>query len=217
MVQLLIHLYPTARAQLRGTIDADTGVSTEIAASQHFHDRLLERNYVARSGNNYELEHDGQGKRAVDILVPLGAPGTIVEIGGRGFDHGPGLSLALSAPPLHVRAQIRLTDGQHLEFVVPTPDIEPAVALKALAWRSRRADKDLTDLASLFEIVQEHRTSLGRWRLNQPPLHGIRLDTARALSQLCTTLDRGSIARTVLLGQPPARLATLIRAHVTLP
>ncbi|GEM31003.1 hypothetical protein NN3_20100 [Nocardia neocaledoniensis NBRC 108232] len=90
MVQLLIHVYPTSAARLRGTTDADTGVSAEIAASQHFHDQLLGRAYTDRTGNNYQRDYDGKANAlAVDILVPVGVPGTTAVLNGRGFDNGP--------------------------------------------------------------------------------------------------------------------------------
>lgn len=224
MVQTLVHVYPTELAVIRGTADADAGVSTQIAASQHFHDQLLRRHYADTSGNRYERKppdnHDRAGENkmiTVDLLVPSAGPQRTVIIGGRGFDPGPGLGLALATTPLHVDVSVRMLDGgQCLEFTILVPDVEAAVALKALAWQSRRADKDLIDLASLFEIVNEHRTALSLWAMDRRPLIGVRLDTARALARLLAMLDKGRVDRSLLLNQPPSRLATLIRKHVNI-
>ncbi|MFD4438381.1 hypothetical protein ACFWPK_01230 [Nocardia sp. NPDC058519] len=109
-----------------------------------------------------------------------------------------------------------LDRGQSLEFTILVPDVEAAVVLKALAWQSRRADKDLVDIASLFEIVNEHRASLSLWALDRSPLIGVRLDTTRALARLLVMLDRGRVNRSLLLNQPPSRLASLIRKHVNI-
>ncbi|MGI5221878.1 hypothetical protein [Nocardia sp. CA-290969] len=216
MVQMLIHIYPTAIGRLRGTTDADAGVSPQIAASKHFHDRLRDRNYEDECGNRYIREHPN-GELAVDILVPDTAEPGIRELGGRGFDQVPGLSLALAAPALRIAACVRLTNGTYLDFHIQVPDVEAAVVLKALAWRSRCADKDLTDLASLFEIVDAHRDDLCGWSMHRTSLMGTRLDAARALGQLLVILDRGKVSRGTLLGLPPARLAALIRKHVSRP
>ncbi|MFE1591853.1 hypothetical protein [Nocardia sp. NPDC058705] len=222
MVQTLVHVYPTELAVVRGTADADAGVSTQIAASRHFHDQLLCRAYSDTSGNRYERKppdsHDRAGENTmitVDLLVPSSGPQRTVIIGGRGFDPGPGLGLALATAPLRVDVTVRMLDGgQCLEFAILVPDVEVAVALKALAWQSRRADKDLMDLASLFEIVNEHRAGLSQWALDRAPLIGVRLDAARALGLLLVMLDKGRVNRSLLLNQPPSRLATLIRKHV---
>lgn len=224
MVQTLIHVYPTELAVIRGTADADAGVSTQIAASQHFHDQLLRLAYADTSGNRYERKppdsHERPGENhmiTVDLLVPSFGAQRTVTIGGRGFDPGPGLGLALLATPLQVDVAVRMLDGgQSLEFTILVPDVEAAVALKALAWQSRRADKDLVDIASLFEIVNEHRASLPLWALDRSPLIGVRLDTARALARLLVMLDKGRVNRSLLLNQPPSRLASLIRKHVNI-
>lgn len=215
MVQLLTHAYPTPGSRLRGTADADAGVSAEVAGTQHFHDRLRSRHYADESGNRYVREHSA-GTLAVDILVPGTAASGTHQIGGRGFDSVPGLRLALAAPAVEVAGKVRLTNGEYVEFEVQVPDVEAAVVLKALAWQSRCADKDLVDLASMFEIVDQHRDSISRWALHQSPLQGARLDTARALALLLRILDSGKAKREVLLGHPPARLATLIRKHVAI-
>ncbi|WP_051029540.1 hypothetical protein [Nocardia takedensis] len=214
MVQLLIHVYPTPGTRLRGTADADAGVSTEIAASRYFHDRLRGRDYTDESGNRYVRDHP-VGRLAVDILVPDSARRGTDQIGGRGFDPAPGLRLALAAPPLRVVGHVRLTSGDRLPIDVRIPDVEAAVVLKALAWQSRGADKDLVDLAGLFEIVHAHRDGLLRWELGEQPLRGARGDTVRALRRVLGVLDRGQIRRDVL-GHPPARSAALIREHVAL-
>lgn len=215
MVQLLIHRYPTPNCQQRGTADADAGVGPQIAASAELHERLRQRDYRDECGNRYVRTHP-DGTIAIDILVPDGADAGANIIAGRAFDPAPGLRFALAGPALSISANARLTDGTAVVFDVQVPDVEAAVVLKTLAWGSRRADKDLVDLANLFEIVELHRAVLSRWQPDKAPGTGARLDTARTLAGLVRAIDRGALGRGILPG-PPARLGALIRRHVALP
>ncbi|WP_148302234.1 hypothetical protein [Tomitella biformata] len=153
----------------------------------------------------------------MDILVPKTGPDKIAVLGGRGFDAAPGLSLALSRRAVEVDVDAQLQDGRKLRFTVPIPDVEAALVLKALAWQSRLALKDASDIATLLEIANVHRDAFdSRWMLDDPlrAARGERLDAARALHQLADRLDRGVVA---VPQQPSPRLIALIRRHVYAP
>ncbi len=215
MVHLLSCVYPAEGITARVTSDADAGVDKAIAAGRGLHDALLARGYTAREGNRYvKPRPDHDGALAVDILVPQTGPDAVALLGGRGFDAVPGLSLALSVPGIEIDVEARLRHGDRLAFVVTVPDLEAALVLKALAWRSRFADKDAADIAVLLEMVQAHRDSCrSMWRLADPQwvARGQRRDAAHALHLFADGLGRGSI---IVPSHQSARLIALIRAHV---
>ncbi|MGW0245263.1 hypothetical protein ACWDYH_01335 [Nocardia goodfellowii] len=214
MVQLLIHAYPTPSLQIRGTADADAGVSRPVAAGQRLHERLQELGYEAEKGNRYG-KTSTEGRMAVDLLVPFGDTGKASVIEGRGFDTAPGLSMAIQSPPLSVTAEVRLRNGDRIRFTVLIPDVEAAVILKALAWKSRCAGKDVADLCSLFEIAHHHGASITAWRLREAALTGTRRDAAAALAQLVSRVERGTVDRQLFVSSP-ARFGALVRNLVTL-
>lgn len=211
MVQLLIHAYPTPTLQIRGTADADAGVSLPIAAGKYLHYRLETLGYETVKGNRYGKDSDF-GPLAVDLLVPFGRVGVPNDVGGRGFDSAPGLSMAISAKPVAIDAQVTLRDGNRIEFTVLTPDVEAAVVLKALAWSYRHADKDIADLHSLFEIVNHHRTAIGVWKLDQEGLTATRRDAVAALDRLVSAIERRRVDQG-LFGSSAARFTALVRRY----
>lgn len=221
MVQLLIHAYPADGTIERATADADAGIERVLAAGQGLHESLLQRGYEPSKGNHY-VRSDDTGELHVDLLVPHGTVGEPEIIEGRGFDAVPGLSLALSAAPLNIEAEVHLSDGGGLEFSAPIPDAEPALVMKALAWSARRGTSkqtsDLTDIVSLMEIIQVHKDTLTAWGYGQERLaqRGQRLDAARALYDLVGLISQGRIARGSGI-QSPARLAALISSHIPRP
>ena len=115
------------------------------AASQDLHNALLERGYKAEAGNRYVRDDQHGGAREVDLLVPNGRVGTPTIINGRGFDAVPGLSFAFASTALLVPAVVHLNNGGDIQFTSKVPDVEAALILKALAWKSRNADKDAAD------------------------------------------------------------------------
>lgn len=98
--------------------------------------------------------------------------------------------MVLAAPALEVAVHAGLYRGGELPFTVPVSDVEVATVLKALSWRSRLADKDISDLCSLMAIVHQHRRQLpGGWKLDEAT-QGPRLDAQRALRDLVNIIDR---------------------------
>ncbi|WP_305091633.1 hypothetical protein [Prescottella sp. R16] len=216
MVHLLGKVYPTSETVARVTADADAGMETVVAADAGLHVALVERGYRRVTGNHYEAPSGGETPLAVDLLVP-GTSGRRlerVEYAGRGFDAIPGLNLALASDPVEVRVRAQLTTGEAVAFEVPIPDVEQAVVLKALSWRSRLAAKDVTDLCTLLVIAHEHRGQLPGWRLDTPR-RGARGDAARALYELVSMVDRRRLVDGLVV--PAGRLSALIRRHVADP
>lgn len=216
MVHLLGRVYPTAEQSARVTADADAGMDPVVAAGADLHEALVRRGYRRVRGNHYEASSGSEGTLAVDLLVPStsGRRWERVEHDGRGFDAIPGLQLALSSEPLEVRVHARLTTDDTVVFDVPVPDVEAAVVLKALAWRSRRAAKDVGDLCALMTIVFEHRNDLAGWKLDTVR-KGSRGDAARALYDLVAMIERHQQIEGLTM--VPARLAALIRRYVADP
>lgn len=217
MVQLLLHAYPTPSTVERSTADADAGINRPEAAGQELHRRLIGRGYEAESGNRYARDAGDGQQIVVDLLVPGEAALRTEEIGGRGFDAIPGLAFALSAEPLQVDVTALLFGGGDLEFSVRVPDAEAALVLKALAWKSRLADKDLVDIFTLMEIIHGHRESLSRWGYSDPAKagRGARRDAAAALHQVVRHASSGRMR--LPGGRNAARLAALIDAHIPVP
>ncbi len=201
MVRLLRHVYGVAGIP-RVTSDADTGIDVDVAGTNELHDRLGTLGYVAVAGNRYEF-----GARAVDLLVPTeGRPGQRF-IGERAFDGTPGLRLALASPRIDLFVTARLTDGEHLGFSVPIPDVEAAFVLKILAWTVRNSERDVMDLETLLEIVARGPNFLAsRWRMDEPGAvkSGERCDAARAAARMIASPP----------GTVPARVRALLRRHV---
>jgi hypothetical protein len=116
-------------------------ITIEVASSGVIHQRLLDRGYVATSGNSYtrpvpDLAVAGAPvpELAVDLLVPsLDGRFRSQEYGGRAFDSAPGLAPALAADPIMIETGARLLDGTYVEFTVPVPTVEPALVIKALS------------------------------------------------------------------------------------
>lgn len=113
-----------------------------------------------------------------------------------------------------MRVHARLTTDDTVVFDVPVPDLEAAVVLKALAWRSRLAAKDVGDLCALMTIVFEHRNDLAGWKLDTVR-KGSRGDAARALYDLVAMIERHQQIEGLTM--VPARLAALIRRYVADP
>jgi len=218
MVHILTHVYPTPDAVARVTADADAGIETVVAAGDGLHENLLERGYTRVEGNHYEAPSgDDRKPLEIDLLVPsmTGKSLTTVVLGERSFDAIPGLSLALAAPALDVAVHARLHSGDDLTFSVLVPDVESAVVLKALTWWSRMADKDDSDLCSLFAITHQHKDQLKNgWKLDTAT-GGARLDANRALHDLLGIIDRHQPLKGLTMVAP--RFGALIRTYAGSP
>lgn len=208
MVALLSAAFPSPSTTTRRTVDADAAVSPVIAASGALHASLTSRGYTSTAGNHYIL-----GEREIDVLVPATGGGfEKAEYGGRGFDGAPGLHLALSGTiALDVTAV--LLAGAPLRFATRVPGVERALIVKALAYESRRSQKDLSDLFTLLLIREAHDAdALGGWHIGDAAAPGARRDAALALHRLAGAPG----LRLMLRGSdvPQGRFASLIRTYV---
>ncbi|HKU35047.1 MAG TPA: hypothetical protein VJP90_05810 [Paenarthrobacter sp.] len=117
MVQLLLHVYPTAAAMQRSTADADAGIKQATAAGQALHWRLLDQGYEEAKGNHYIRRDNGQ-QTEIDLLVPRSGTSKTEILNGRKFDAIPGLGFALSSTSyLTVDATVHLYGGGDLRFM----------------------------------------------------------------------------------------------------
>jgi hypothetical protein len=212
MVGLLLAAFPTEGTIVRRTVDADTAVSIEIAASGVIHDALTGTGYTAVDGNRYETE-DG---RVVDVVVPSDNHFRQIQLGGRGFDAAPGLRLVLAADPILLDVDVTLTDESRRGFSVKVPPVELALVLKALTLRSRMASKDLVDIYNLLQVSYywdaEH---VGGWAIGESALSGARGDAQVQLHKQAETA--GQNQDLVVADVPPEVLVALIRAKVGAP
>jgi len=78
-------------------------------------------------------------------------------------DEIPGLAYALARPGRRATVRARLTDGSDLTTTVLVPDVVAALCLKALAYRSRLADKDALDLWRLLEAAHAEGVTATSW------------------------------------------------------
>ncbi len=211
MAHLLLCAFPSANALARRTADADAAIGTELAASGDVHELLTDAGYAAAAGNSYVK--DGQ---QVDLLVPNRSSGFRTEVlGGRGFDAAPGIAFALALPPILIHVSVTLTGDRILRFDARVPPVEAAVTLKANAYRSRLADRDLVDLHNLLWILEERDAgAIGGWALDRAA-SGSRGDAQRALADILRMLSRRPTRPT--LEVQPETLVALIRRHVAVP
>jgi hypothetical protein len=221
MASLLLAAFPVPGIETRRTRDTDAAITTELAGSGVVHQRLLDRGYVATSGNSYarpvpELGAAGVPvpELAVDLLVPsLDGRFRPEEHGGRAFDAAPGLAPALAADPIVIDVAARLLDGAVLEFTVRVPTVELALVVKALSYGSRLQARDVEDIYRLLEIADAHAADeIGGWQLPAASLRGSRRDAAVQLHELARRTRRMSGPAV-----PAARLAALIVSLVGRP
>lgn len=195
MASLLLHAYPVPGTAHRRTADADTAISTQIAASGEMHTRLLAAGYAAETGNHYVMPGTEEEDRHIDLLVPAsGSAFTSEVVGDRGFDAAPGLGLALAAQPIVIDVDVMLTNGIVLEFSARVPPVELALVLKAYATQSRHTVRDYVDLYNLLSIGYEYRDTpeaIGGWKIGKATT-GARRDAARILNDIA---DRSRAVR----------------------
>lgn len=206
MVGLLLTAFPVPGLSARRTTDADTGLSTAIAASGDVADRLLELGYERVDGSRFV--RDG---RTIDLLVEVaGSTFKPLSFDGGQLDGAPGLDLAIVTDPIEIDTTVVFSDGHDEQLRVRVPTVEWATVIKAYAAGSRFAAKDFADLHHLLEIRQQHgRDAIGGWKLDAEPATGRRLDAARVLRAV-TTRD----ARLADAGVRPERFVALVREHI---
>ncbi|MBM7500333.1 hypothetical protein JOD52_001173 [Brachybacterium muris] len=220
MVRLLLLAHPAELAVQRTTVDADAAVS-DVEVVGPIVDRLKDQDFVQERGNVYTKAVDEERQVEINLLLPRTGSTTGIKpqmVDGVGqVDTLPELAFVLLQPAIHVAVTAHLTTGETLAYRVPIPGLEGAFILKAHAWAARglQHDRDLADLHTLLEIREAHPDL--PWRLGETHLRGVRLDTARAVSQLPRRLQQ----RTSLMPVPKhldrSRMAALLVKHVATP
>lgn len=140
-----------SRIAPRSTADADAGIESSAVAATDLTEALVAVGYARVDGSRF-IRHDGELDLIIDLLVPdVHAEEHNIEVGPLSADAAPGLTLALSRPPLWVEYSVLLTSGQAVDLTLPLPDGSAAVVMKVLAWRQRMADKDALDTFRLLD------------------------------------------------------------------
>ncbi|MDO5619546.1 nucleotidyl transferase AbiEii/AbiGii toxin family protein [Kocuria sp.] len=218
MVRLLLGIYPSSRAVVRSTLDADAAVEQVVVIAPVAQDLMGHGFMKVRSNAFTKKTADGQTLEVNLLLSRTGPkPGlrtqTVEGVGQ--VDTLPELDFALNNPGLLVDVTAEISTTVVIHYKIRIPSLEAAVVLKAHAWHQRRASKDLADLYSLFEIRQEHGEV--SWKLDAPQLMGRRMDAARILRPLADRI----IKRHPEIEMPPAvdriRMSALIKQHIATP
>lgn len=140
-----------SRIATRSTADADAGIESSAVAATDLTDALVAVGYARVDGSRF-IRQDGELDLIIDLLVPdVHTEQHNIEVGPLSADAAPGLSLALSRPPLWVEYSVLLTSGQAVDLRLPLPDCSAAVIMKVLAWQQRLADKDALDTFRLLD------------------------------------------------------------------
>lgn len=214
MVRLLLHVYPTANATARSTVDADAAIgSLEIAApmAQNF----LAQNFTKEGGNLFYQDIAPEQRVEINLLAPRTGPALGIRpkmVPGVGqIDTLPELGYIFLYDPLIVDVEVDLYNGEKLSYQTLLPDLEEALVLKTFAWKGRGEGKDLADLHTLLEIREAHPET--QWRLNALSLRGFRKDTAHILQSLVKELSKKHTLLPVPDTVDKRRFAALISRH----
>jgi hypothetical protein len=214
MVSLLVEAYEAVRAPARETADADVAVPFQVLGDPRLVAALMAQGYGRRAGNRFARQGPDGLDLVVDLLAPsyTGTHNPNQQIGDLVVDEIPGLSLALSAAPTVLLLDIDLFSGERREAVVPVPGPVPALALKALAYRSRLAPKDALDVWRLLEVAAVARISPDEWAGG-----GVRRDARQILHHPfgARTVPGSRTASTTSATR--TRIAVLVQAHVLKP
>lgn len=216
MDRIMLTVYPTPRATLRSTLDADAAFDdVEVVGS--IAENLISQNFTKERGNVLAREHDVDQRIEINLLLPrVGHDSGIrpLTVSGVGqVDSLPEVGFALNCEALHLEIEAVLMNGRTIAYPTRIPNLEAAVVLKAHAWKERCSEKDLADLHSLLEIRDAHpRTP---WLLNEPArMIGFRKDTGRILVGLRDRLSKKNPGIPVPSHLDKLRMAGLINKHI---
>jgi hypothetical protein len=142
---------------LRATGDADFGVPPHVLRTPDLVRAIEARGYGKVFGNRWERRIDERRAAAVDLLVPAYRTRArdTVTVGEVVTTEVPGLAEALKRPGVTIDAELRLTDGAHLDTTVVLPDAVATLALKTLARSVRDERRDVEDLWRCLEIAAD--------------------------------------------------------------
>lgn len=218
-VTLPVALVSASRAQDAGYL---------ALADQALVAALDQRGYRQVAGNRFERSlpteaapATGPGQSlslAIDVLVPSFTHRHLPnqEVGDLVVDAIPGLALALARPPTSIDVTVELRDPRLAEqaglpdiFTVRVPDPISALVVKALAWASRKADRDAADVWRLLEVAAATGITPNDW--DHP---GARADARHVLND--SFGRRNAYGATAATSNPASRtrIASLVQQHV---
>lgn len=215
MVRLLLHAYPTPRATLRSTLDADAAVGS-VDVIEPITQNLIAQDFTKHGGNLFYRDLSADQRVEINLLLSREGPSkglrthTVPGVGQ--IDTLPELRFALTDPALILDVTADLGNREVIEYQTRIPDLEAAVILKSHSWAGRRSEKDLADLHSLLEIREAHPATA--WRLGEAQPLGFRKDTAQILRDLSGRIVRKNTAFPVPDSLDRLRMAGLIAKHV---
>lgn len=215
MVRMLLHVYPTAKAVLRSTTDADAALES-VEVVEPVTQNLVAEDFTKERGNLLFKEVGPEQRIEINLLLARTGPTQGLRpqsVPGVGqVDTLPELQFALMTPALVINVEAHLGDAELIEYQTRIPNLEAAVVLKAHSWKNRRSEKDLADLHSLLEIRDAHPGT--EWRLDEPNPSGYRKDTARILKDLAGKVTRKNAGFPVPRHLDRLRFAALISRHI---
>ena len=150
----------------RQTLDADLGVTQQVAADPALVAGLAGLGYERPGSANRFVRPGAQGRRMViDVLMPsfTSRMRTNQRAGEMTLDAIPGLNLALAAPGESIEIAAQLLDGTVIEFVTVVPNLMAALCVKTVGYGDRRAATDALDVWRLLEAYRLAFTSPPRW------------------------------------------------------
>jgi hypothetical protein len=214
MVSLLVNAYEASRAPARETADADMGATFDVFADERLRPAILKHGYEAVAGNRFSRTDAVGRELVIDLLAPSysGKHQPNQTHGDFVLDEVPGLSLALALPALVLDVEIELRAGQRLSFDVPVPPPVPALAIKAVAYRSRLLDKDAVDIWRLLEVAARAGVTPADW---EPP--GTRTDARRVLHEYFGRRNAPGTVAAARADEIRTRIAYLAMTHVGRP
>lgn len=172
MVTLLVAGSGATGVPERETADADLGVPFSVVRDPHLLDQLRSREYSQAGAANRFERRFGDLRLTIDVLVPsyTGRLETNRPHGDLVLDEIPGLAYALARPARSVTVRVGLTDGSRVTTTVLVPELTAALCIKAIAYRSRFADKDALDLWRLLEAAYAVGNSASTWPTGPTPV-----------------------------------------------
>lgn len=192
MVSLLVAAYGATSVPARETSDADLGAEFSVVADQGLIDALTSLGYTRPGASNRFVRPLAMELEAViDVLAPsyTGRHEANQQHGSLVVDEIPGLAYALGVAPVVVDLEAEFTTGATVVTTVRVPAPLPALCLKLLAWDSRMAAKDATDIWRMLAVCDTAGITAADW-----PDAATARDSRRALDRFAR-IDSVSLRR----------------------
>jgi hypothetical protein len=211
MVSLLVEAYQVRGVPARETADADLAGTPQVLSDPRLIPALTGLGYTQVAGNRFRRDIAPGRAAVIDLLAPSYTSRfrSNQTLGDLTVDEVPGLSLALSAPPLVLHLQVNLSDGTTLATRAHIPTALPALALKAMTYRSRRQAKDAVDVWRLLEVARAADLTPTDWTPT-----GVRSQSATILREDFGRARAGGTTNATSDQTLRARIAALVAAHV---